>query len=100
MTLDEDRDPTLADLLSSQDGVFSAVAAMPYLTRDALRWRVSSGRWQQPCRGIVVAQSGPLTELQNLRIAVLWAGSGAALAGLTAAMLDGLTGFADRRPGT
>jgi very-short-patch-repair endonuclease len=45
----------------------------------------------------VVAQSGPLTELQALRIAVLWAGPGAVLAGLTAARLDGLSGFEDRR---
>jgi very-short-patch-repair endonuclease len=94
MTLAKDR--ALAELLSSQDGVLSADAAMKYLTRDALRWRVSSGRWQQPCRGVVVAQSGPLTELQALWVAVLWAGPGAALAGLTAARLDGLSGFADR----
>ena len=44
----------------------------------------------------MVAQSGPLTEIQALRVAVLWAGPGAALAGLTAARLDGLSGFADR----
>jgi very-short-patch-repair endonuclease len=94
MTLDHDR--ALAELLSSQDGVLRADAAIKYLTRDALRWRVSSGRWQQPCRGIVVAQSGPLTEIQALWVAVLWAGPGAALAGLTAARLDGLSGFADR----
>jgi hypothetical protein len=34
--------------------------------------------------------------MQVLRIAALWAGPGSALAGLTAATLDGLTGFADR----
>jgi very-short-patch-repair endonuclease len=96
MTRDGDHDPALAELLNGQDGVLSVGAAMKYLTRDALRWRVSSGRWQQPCRGVVVAQSGPLTEIQTLRIAVLWAGPGAALAGLTAARLDGLSGFPDR----
>ena len=96
MTPKDDRDAGLADLLSCQDGVLRVDSAMKYLTRDALRWRVTSGRWQQPCRGVVVAQSGPLTEIQVLRIAALWAGPGAALAGLTAATLDGLTGFADR----
>jgi very-short-patch-repair endonuclease len=96
MTTRNDRDAGLADLLSCQDGVLSVDSVMKHLTRDALRWRVMSGRWQQPCRGVVVAQSGPLTEIQVLRIAALWAGPGAALAGLTAATLDGLTGFADR----
>jgi uncharacterized protein DUF559 len=96
MTRGDGHDLGLAELLSSQDRVLSVGAAMKYLTRDALRWRVSSGRWQQPCRGIVVAHSGPLTEIQELRIAVLWAGPGAVLAGLTAARLDGLSGFSDR----
>jgi very-short-patch-repair endonuclease len=96
MARDEDYDPALAELLNGQDGVLRADTAMKYLTRGALRWRVSSGRWQQPCRSILVAQSGPLTEIQALRVAVLWAGPAAALAGLTAARLDGLSGFADR----
>jgi len=96
MTRYEDHDSALAELLNGQDRVLSVGAATKYLTPDALRWQVSSGRWQQPCRGIVVAQSGPLTEIQTLRIAVLWAGPGAALAGLTAARLDGFSGFSDR----
>ena len=98
MTYEGDASPELADVLSRHDGVLSVDSAMKYLTRDALRWRVSSGRWQQPCGGIVVAQSGPLTEFQALRIAALWAGPGGALAGLTAASLDGLQGFTDRGP--
>src|SRR4029077_4209648 len=96
MTYEGDASPGLADLLSWHDGVLRVDSAMKYLTREALRWRLRSGRWQQPCRGIVVAQSGPLTELQALRIAALWAGPGGALAGLTAASLDGLQGFTDR----
>lgn len=71
MTRDEDHDPALAELLNGQDRVLSVGAATKYLTEDALRWRVGSGRWQQPCRGIVVAHSGPLTEIQALRVAVL-----------------------------
>jgi very-short-patch-repair endonuclease len=96
MAFADNHSPELAGLLQGQDGVLRVGVAMKYLTRDALRWRLKTGRWQLPCRGIVVAQSGPLTDVQILRIAVLWAGSGAALAGLTAATLDGLRGFEDR----
>ena len=86
----------LTELLADQDGVARVSALTHYLTPDGLRWRIRTRRWQQPCRGIVVAQSGPLTERQNLWIAVLWAGPGATLAGLTAASLDGLRGFTDQ----
>jgi hypothetical protein len=47
---------------------------------------------------VIVTHSGPLSQQQMLWAAVLWAGPGAALAGLTAAQMDGLTGFAS--PGT
>ena len=69
---------------------------MSWMSREELRWRVTSGRWQRPCHGIVVAHSGPMTEIQRLWAAVLWAGPGAVLAGLTAARLDGLEGFPGR----
>ncbi|WP_322749950.1 MULTISPECIES: hypothetical protein [unclassified Frankia] len=58
-----------------------------------LRWRVSTGRWQRPLRGVVVTHSGPLTRLQWLWCALERAGPGAVLAGSTAATLDGLRGF-------
>jgi hypothetical protein len=45
----------------------------------------------------VVTHSGPLTDEEVLWAAVLAAGREAVLAGLTAARLDGLTGFGDRR---
>lgn len=63
------------------------------MTPDALQWRIQSGRWQQPCRGVVVVHSGPLSMRQQLWIAYFWAGPGAALGGLTAARLWGLRGF-------
>lgn len=87
--------PSLGDLLDRQDGVVDTNSALYYMSRDALRWRVKSGRWQQPCRGIVVAQSGPLSSMQLLRVAVLWAGPGAVLGGLSAARLQGFRGFDD-----
>jgi very-short-patch-repair endonuclease len=85
----------LAELLRQQDGVVDTASALGWMSRQELRWRVTSGRWQRPCHGIVVAHSGALTEPQRLWAAVLWAGQGAVLAGLTAARLDGLQGFAD-----
>lgn len=71
--------------------------AQRYLGESAVRWRVHSGRWQRACRGVLVAQSGPLTNEQRLWVALLAAGDGAVLAGLTAARLGGLTGFEDHR---
>jgi very-short-patch-repair endonuclease len=46
---------------------------------------------------VLVTQSGPLTNRQRLWAAVLGAGDGAVLAGLTAARLSGLSGFDDRQ---
>ena len=89
----------LEDLLNEQDGVLDTRAALTQISPESLRWRVKSGRWQRPCRGIIVAHSGPLTEKQRLWIATAWAGPGAALGGLTAARLGGLRGF-DRDTGT
>lgn len=83
----------LDDLLAAQDGVLDTRTALMHMSSDGLRWRIESGRWQQPCRGITVTHSGPLTDLQRLWVATLWAGPGAVLAGLTAARLDGLRGF-------
>ncbi len=71
----------------------STASALGGMSRQELRWRVTSGRWQRPCHGIVVAHSGPMTEKQRLWAAVLWAGHGAVLAGLTAVRPDGLEGF-------
>jgi hypothetical protein len=68
----------------------STASALGQMSREELRWRVASGRWQRPCHGIVVAHSGPMTQRQQLWVALLWAGEGAVLAGLTAARLEGL----------
>lgn len=57
------------------------------------RWMVQSGRWQRPFPGVIVRHSGPLTHEQTLLGTVLSYGPTAALAGLTAAEVDGLTGF-------
>src|SRR5580692_8589699 len=86
------------DVLADCEGVLGTSAALRFMTESQLRWQITSGRWQQPARGVVVAQSGPLTDRQLLRAALLRAGPQASLAGLTAARLDGLKGFDDKRP--
>jgi very-short-patch-repair endonuclease len=86
----------LAKIIADQDAVLSSSVVLRFLTDDQLRWKISSGRWQKPARGVVVAQSGPLTDGQLLRAALLRAGPQSALAGLTAARLDGLKGFDDK----
>jgi len=88
--------PGLVDVLADHEGVISTSDALRFMTENQLRWQISSGRWQKPARGVVVAHSGPLTDRQILRAAVLRAGPRAVLAGLTAARLDGLTGFGDK----
>jgi hypothetical protein len=88
----------LAELFKDNDGVLDAASVLRFMTREELRWRITSGRWQRPCSGVVVAQSGPLTSDQTSRIALHWAGAGSALAGLTAARLDRFKWYNDRLP--
>lgn len=85
-----------ADVIAEHEQVVEVSDLLPFLSRAAVRWQLDSGRWQQPCHGIIVTHSGPLTDIQRLRVAVSWAGPGAALAGLTAARLDGFEGFTGR----
>jgi hypothetical protein len=88
----------LDDVLTDHEGVLGTSVALRFMTRSQLRWQIASGRWQKPARGVVIAQSGPLTDRQLLRATLLRAGPRACLAGLTAARLDGLKGFDDKRP--
>jgi hypothetical protein len=87
----------LAEMCARQAGVLTTAAACLSMGESAVRWRLRSGRWRRVCHGVIVTQSGPLTERQRLWAAVLAAGDGAVLAGLTAAGLDGLGGFDERR---
>lgn len=89
--------PELAAELQQQCGVVTNAAAVCWLGRAVVRWRLERGRWQQPCRGVVVTRSGPLSPDEMLWVVVLGAGTGAVLGGVTAARLDGLTGFDDGR---
>lgn len=89
--------PELAAQLQQQCGVVTTASAVRWLGRAIVRWRLERGRWQQPCRGVVVTRSGPLSPDELLWVVVLAAGTGAVLGGLTAARLDGLNGFDDER---
>ncbi len=89
---------SLADVLDDHDQVLDTATVLEYLTCDQLRWKLRSGRWQRPARGIVVAQSGPLTAGQVSRVAGLWGGPRSVIGGLSAAWLGGFTGFGDRKP--
>ena len=95
MTIAVDCPQPLSGQIASQEHVIRVQSVLRFMTRDALRWQIVSGRWQKPCRGIVVAHSGPITERQRLWIALLAAGREAVLAGLTAAKLDSFKRFAD-----
>lgn len=87
----------VAEQLDTQCGVLTTGIAIRWLGRAAVRWRLESGRWQRPCRGVLVTRPGPLAGDQLLWVPVLACGAGAALAGLTAARLGGLAGFDERR---
>src|SRR5215472_50613 len=89
--------PAIGALIDEHNGVLAVSTLLGCVTRDEIRWQVNSGRWQRPCRGVVVAHSGELTDEQVLRVALMHAGPCAVLAGLTAARLDGFKGFGDKR---
>jgi very-short-patch-repair endonuclease len=80
-------------LLDHQDGVLAVAQAHRFLSRKAVRHRVSSGRWQLPHPSVLVTHNGPIGPGQHRWIAVLAAGDGTVLAGITAAAAWGLRGF-------
>ncbi|NHC16504.1 hypothetical protein G9H71_22205, partial [Motilibacter sp. E257] len=90
-------DDDLADLLARRDDVLRWREAAARLGPSAVKWRLKSGRWQRGAPGVLVAHSGPLSPRQELWVDVLSAETGAVLAGLTAATIDGLRGFDDDR---
>jgi hypothetical protein len=77
-------------LLFEQSGVLTCAQAASLLGRGRLRSKLDSGQWRRLCRGVVITHNGPLTVGQTLWVAVLAAGAGAVLAGLTAAHEAGL----------
>lgn len=83
-------------LLFRQEDVLSLQQARAHLTRKAIRHRVTTGRWRQAHRAVLVAHNGPVGPVQLRWIAVLAAGPTALLGGVTAAQAGGLRGFPRR----
>jgi hypothetical protein len=75
-----------------QVGVLTRAQAVAELGPGKVRHLVATGRWRNVCRGILLTHSGEPTPAQHLWIAVLAAGPGALLAGLSAARAAGLHG--------
>ncbi len=81
---------TLTALLTRQTNVISRPQALAHdMTDEAWRWRISSGVWQSPIRGIAIAHSGPLTDEQLVWVCLLHAGTGAQLSGHAALVQAG-----------
>lgn len=92
-TLPTDDASTLDWLAFEQSGVLTTGQATRLLTEGAVRGLVRSGRWRSICRGILLTGNGRLRRDQQLWVAVLAAGSGAVLAGITAATENGVRGL-------
>lgn len=80
-------------LIFVQNGVLTWRQAVEELGTARARRQLSSGRWRTICRGVLLTHNGPLTGRAALWVAVLAAGRGALLAGLTAAAEAGLRRF-------
>lgn len=78
-----------------QFGVISRAQALSGISRGTVRWLLSSGRWQRLAPGVYAMHRGPLTWRMRAQAAVLHAGTGAGLAGTSAAHVHG---FAQRPP--
>ena len=76
-----------------QSGVLASAQAAEVIGRDAVRSRLHNGRWRRVCRGVLSTRNGPLSRDQQLWAAVLAAGPGARLAGVTAATESGVRGL-------
>ncbi|MFW6203536.1 MAG: hypothetical protein ACOC96_01075 [Actinomycetota bacterium] len=87
---------TLEQVLERQAGVVRPYDVHRWLSLDELRREVAEGRWRKPHRSVFVAHNRALTVEQERWVCLLCAPRGSALAGLTAAEIDGLEGFAVR----
>ena len=84
--------PRLTELARLQAGVVSRHQALRCgSTRDAVRWAVRKGAWQQVCPGVYATFTGQIGHRAQLWAALLHAGEGAILSHQTAAELLGLT---------
>ncbi|GGM27433.1 endonuclease domain-containing protein [Micromonospora yangpuensis] len=86
-------DDALAWVTFEQSGMLTTGQATDLLTEGRVRSLVRSGRWRSICRGVLLTGNGQLTRDQQLWAAVLATGTGALLAGVTAATEAGVRGL-------
>jgi hypothetical protein len=82
-----------ADQMALRCGVLRLSFAATLYSRSHIRAQLQARRWQRPARSVLVLHNGPLTDDQQLWVALFACPPGSALAGLTSANLDGLQGF-------
>jgi hypothetical protein len=58
-----------SELIDDDHGVLRTADALTCMSENELRWRLATGKWQRPCRGLVVPHSGALTDMELLRVA-------------------------------
>ncbi|WP_045744276.1 endonuclease domain-containing protein [Actinoplanes rectilineatus] len=76
-----------------QSGILTTAQATALGSRDLVRGSLTAGRWRRVCRGIVATTNGGLLRPQQLWVAFLAAGPGAALSGTTALLESGVRGL-------
>jgi hypothetical protein len=81
-----------------QRGVITVAAALGSgMSRSEIRWRLTTGRWQQPMRDVLVTHPGPISRIEWMWCAVESIGRDAVLGGASAACLDGLCGYEEQQ---
>ncbi|RAK26748.1 hypothetical protein B0I29_126139 [Actinoplanes lutulentus] len=80
-------------LLYEQAGVVTTRQAITLLGRAPVERHLRHGRWRSLSHGILLTDNGRLHREQQLWVAILAAGPGALLAGITAATAWGVTGL-------
>lgn len=78
--------------------ILTSAAATERFGRGVVRHAIAAGRWQRPCRGVIVLHNGPLDAAARELVVLASAPSGSALGGPSALAHDGFDGFDDPRP--
>ncbi|HZR13182.1 MAG TPA: type IV toxin-antitoxin system AbiEi family antitoxin domain-containing protein [Acidimicrobiia bacterium] len=97
-SLNEGRDSRAAAIAGSQYGLLSAAQAVAIgFTPNAIRTRVTRGRWDRMLPGVYRIAGAPTRGRQAALAAALWAGEDSRVSHLTAAVLWNLDGVVTRR---
>jgi hypothetical protein len=80
------------------DDVLKVSEAIERYGLGVMRNNVDRGRWQKPCRGVVVLHNGEVSQKQLLAVALASAARGAVLGGLSALTCEKFEGFSAPQP--